>query len=99
MLELKAESFHLMAARILAVGGRPLTQDEIDLCYLEAYLLEQRANELTSGLGLPGRHQALWSETAARVEAQMLHRRLSGPPGESDTHLPDGAVSAPKARL
>ena len=75
--EIKTHAAMLMAARIQAVRGRPLTQDEVDLCYLEAALLNNRANELASGLGLGNRHEQLWTSTAARVESQMLHNKLS----------------------
>lgn len=76
----------LAAARIIATGGQPLSVTAIELCVMEAIMLDLEGSNLAHGSAdievRRGRH----AELSSKYEAELARMRLEGrlPPGEPD---------------
>lgn len=66
----------LAGARIQARGGRALSEAELDLCAIEALLLERSLSNVSNGAGLPHVFNPRVEDVRARVQAQHSAENL-----------------------
>ena len=81
----------LAAARIQAGGGRPLTEAEINLCALEAYLLEQAEHLMRHGIADKEKLNERLDLARRNVVGGLSHERLQ--------QMVTGATAGQKNRL
>lgn len=80
----------LAAARILASGGQPLSVAAIELCVMEAIMLDLEGNHLANGAADKEVRRERHADLCSKYEAELAQTRLEGrlPPGQ-----PDGTAS------
>lgn len=78
----------LAAARIQALGGRPLTQDEMTLCVYEAYAMNKFQSEVQTGIDVGDK---LANGLANHGAAVLAHQRQE----QLNARLPQPSETAP----
>lgn len=82
----------LAAARIIATGGQPLSLAAIELCVMEAIMLDSEGSHLANGVADAELRRGRHAELTEKYEAELSQMRLDG-------RLPPGEQGGPASRL